>query len=132
MLKYILTFLAGAILCGAVVFLVLHGRSSELDKQLDVTRAALDSAVASNTRLAAANTKLQHDLDDTVARATGAERTNAILRGQLADAARGLKQLADSITGGLGNLTERAEGIRKLVASLYLIYHPGAKVSPSP
>ena len=131
---YVIAFVAGAILCGALVLLLDGGAGAKLNADLSAARTSLANAVAANGQLAESNRNLQGELagaDSTIAdqqrQLTADGKLIAGLKSDLADAKRGLEELSGSVSNGLGDLDSSAKEIASLTRQLFSGYHQGTK-----
>jgi len=122
--KAILPFIAGFVLCGALVLLITRGAGSKLNADLNAASWSLASARRANTELAASLLGLRVELN----KATGLiEAQQSIIgeqQSQLGNQQRLIDGIATTIATSGGNIRAKIKAITDGFGRLYKFYYP--------
>jgi len=121
--KAILPFIAGFVLCGALVLLLTRGAGAKLNADLAAAQWSLASARRTNTELTAGLLRLRGELDKASGLVAAQQSIIGEQQQQLGDQQRLIDGISATIASGGGNLREKikaiADGFRRLRAYYY-------------
>ena len=124
-LPYIISFIAGAIICGVVTLWISHNSGAKLDAELSVARSSLAKLATDNT---AAILTIQQLYSEVEQRNVVIERNQSVLTEQQST----IDAIASNITNSGGDIGKTIKAITDGFARLYASYHPSTKASQTP
>lgn len=124
-LPYIISFIAGAIICGVVTLWISHNSGAKLDAELSVARSSLAKLATDNT---AAILTIQQLYSEVEQRNVVIERNQSVLTEQQS----AIDAIASNITNSGGDIGKTIKAITDGFARLYASYHPSTKASQTP
>ena len=159
-LPYIISFIAGAIICGVVTLWISHNSGAKLDAELSVARSSLAKLATDNTaailtirqvyseveqrnvvieRNQSVITEQQSTIDGQQQIIDGQQHTindqKQILTGQqlqISQQQSAIDAIASNIANSGGDIGKTIKAIADGFARLYASYHPSTKASQAP
>lgn len=124
-LPYIISFIAGAIICGVVTLWISHNSGAKLDAELSVARSSLAKLATDNTAAILTVRQLYSEVEQ---RNVVIERNQSVLTEQQST----IDAIASNITNSGGDIGKTIKAITDGFARLYASYHPSTKASQTP
>lgn len=124
-LPYIISFIAGAIICGVVTLWISHNSGAKLDAELSVARSSLAKLATDNTAAILTIRQLYSEVEQ---RNVVIERNQSVLTEQQS----AIDAIASNITNSGGDIGKTIKAITDGFARLYASYHPSTKASQTP